>query len=317
MRGGTMDSRAIGRRRARGQEPRSFIMWIRTVLSLAVALLASMATSASAQGGVVHYCQPGVSGAHLSVSGSASFAANGGSGDFVLHASNLPAGATGVFWMGSGITQAIPFGLGFRCVAGPVYRLRAVAAVPGHTSVSHALDYLDAGSASSSIAPGTAWSFQFWFRAGGSFDLTDAAQVVFGPPELVVGAASVAQGAITSHPLGWTQAGGIELVEDAAQWSALWALHDSSASPPSVDFARDVVVAVFAGMRSTSGHSITVRRVELSVARLDVGTKEMAPGRNCNVLFVATQPYHFVRVPRVEWLQLGAWTRVAYAPPCS
>jgi hypothetical protein len=43
----------------------------------------------------------------------------------------------------------------------------------------------------------------------------------------------------------------------------------------------------------------------------------MAPGRNCNVLFVVTQPYHFVRVPRVEWLQLGAWTRVAYAPPCS
>jgi len=292
-------------------------MSIRTVLSLAIALLASTATSAPAQGGVVHYCHPGVSGAHLSLSGSASFAANGGSGDFVLHASNLPAGTTGVFLMGSGITQAIPFGLGFRCISGPVYRLHAVAAGSGRTSVSHALDYLDANGASNLITPGTAWSFRFWFRAGGSFDLTDAAQVVFGPPELVVGAASVAQGAITSHPLGWTQAGGIELVEDAAQWSALWSQHDPSSSPPSVDFARDVVVAVFAGMRTTSGHSITVRRVELSVATLDIGTKDIAPGRNCNVLFVVTQPYHFVRVPRVEWLQLGAWTRVAYAPPCS
>lgn len=292
-------------------------MSIRSILLVASALLATWVPTASGQGGVLHYCQSGVSGARLDVSGSASFAANGGSGDFTLHATNVPVGASGVFLMGSGITQAIPFGQGFRCVAGPVYRVRAVTAGVGRSSVSHTLDFLDTTSASSLIQFGSAWTFQFWFRAGGSFDLTDAVQVVFGPAEPVQGASSIARGTFTSHALGWTQAGGIVLVQDAAQWSALWAEHDPWATiAPTVDFTQDVVVAVFAGRRSTSGHELTVRHLDLSVATLDVGTQEIAPGQNCNVLFVITQPFHFVRLSRVDHMQLGAWSRAVFAPPC-
>lgn len=285
--------------------------------SLALVSFAFVAPPALAQGGVVHYCQSGASGAELDVSGSASFAANGGSGDFTLHASNLPASTTGVFLMGSGITQGIPFGLGYRCVAGPVYRLRTVGAGLGATSVSHTLDYLAPSNASNLITPGSVWTFQFWFRAGGSFDLTDAAQVVFGPPEPVVGSSSIATGTHSSHPLGWTDAGGIVLVQDATRWNALWAAHDPwQSTPPSVDFTQDVVLAVFAGRRSTSGHSIQVTNLNLSVATLDVRTFEVAPGRNCNVLFVITQPFDFVRVPRVEFLRMGAWARDTFSQAC-
>lgn len=289
-------------------------MSIRSLLALVA--FAFVASHASAQGGVVHYCQPGASGAQLDVSGSASFAANGGSGDFTLHASNLPAGTTGVFLMGSGITQGIPFGLGYRCVAGPVYRLRAVSAAPGATSVSHTLDYLAPSNASSLITPGSVWSFQFWFRAGGSFDLTDAAEVVFGPPVPVVGA-SIASGYFSLHPLGWAIGGGIVLVQDATRWSSLWAAHDPLQSQtPFVDFTQDVVVAVFTGWHSTSGHSIQVTSLDLSVATLGVRTLEGAPGQNCNVLFVLTQPFEFVRVPRVELMRMGAWARDTYSQAC-
>ncbi len=265
----------------------------------------------------MHYCQPGASGAWLAVSGSASFAANGGSGDFTLHASNLPASTTGVFLMGSGITQGFPFGLGYRCVAGPVYRLRAVSAAPGATSVSHTLDYLALTNASNLITPGSAWTFQFWFRAGGSFDSTDAAQVVFGPPEPVIGASSIASGNFSLHPLGWAIGGGIVLVQDSTRWNALWAAHDPAQAPaPFVDFTQDVVVGVFGGWRPTSGYSMQVTNLDLSVATLDVRTLEVAPGQNCNVLFVTTQPFEFVRLPRVEFLRLGAWYRDTFSQAC-
>jgi len=290
-----------------------------TVMIAARLLLATLTLSAtaSAQGGVLHYCTPGAAGARLSASGSASFTAQSGMGDFVLRATNVPTGATGVFLMGSGITPAIPFGQGFRCVAGPIFRLGAVTSVAGQASL--ALDYTDAGSAASMITPGSAWTYQFWFRSGPSFDLTDAIQVVFGPPEPLLGASTIESGVYSSHPLGWTNEGGFEIARDAAQWAALWDLHDGAIprTPlPTVNFSQEMVVAVFAGRRSTGGHQFVIRGLDLSVAALDVSTLENAPGAGCNVLFVITQPYHFVRVPRVEHLVVRDWRRNVNAASC-
>jgi hypothetical protein len=191
--------------------------------------------------------------------------------------------------------------------------------VPSGGAASFALDYLTPPE-QGLIAPGTIWNFQYWFRSGVTFDLTDALQIAFGPPVPLAPAATIERGFLSGHALGWTFEGGIELVDDAAEWNAFWLRHTIQVPPvvpPPVDFTQDMVVAVFAGQRSSSGYSLIVRRLDLSVATLAVGTHETGPGAMCPVLAVITAPYHLVRVPRVERMAVGTWTRSFLSdPPC-
>ncbi|MBL8859945.1 MAG: protease complex subunit PrcB family protein [Planctomycetes bacterium] len=272
-----------------------------------------------AQGGVQNFCILGANGARISASGSASFSANGGSGDLVLHAAPIAPGTPGLFFFGDAVHQPLPFGQGYSCLGGTLHRLAVVFPAAGQSASSFALDYLDPASAAAQIAPGSTWYFQFWFRSGGGFDLSDALKVQFLPPFPLVGASTVAEGAHSAHPLATQPTGGIVLVENATDWAGLWAQHATSlpaSPPPFVDFTVDAVVAVFAGWRSSSGYEISVQSLNLSVAALDVGTLETTPGAGCGVLTVLTQPFQFVRVPRVPALFLRDWRRGSMAQQC-
>lgn len=287
---------------------------ITRLLPIALAILVTHSSSTAAQGGVTHYCSSGLAGSHISASGSSSFTINGGSGDLVLHADNVGPNAPGLFIMGSSAIAPVPFGNGFRCVGGAVLRFQPTLSSPGSNTRTLALDYTSSGPAGM-ITPGSAWNFQFWFRSAGSFDLSDALRIDFVPPGVVPSVTTVAQGTSSGHPLSWDLAGGILLVDDAAEWATLWSQH-AGGTPPAIDFGQDIVVAAFAGRRSTGGYSLAISNISQSVSTLYVDSVEQAPGPGCLVTLAITQPFHFVRVPRVQHAEIGAWNRAVNVYLC-
>lgn len=271
-------------------------------LALRIALFTTLATTTFAQGGTSTFCQTGANSSRISATGSSLVAANGGFGDLVLHASNVPSGAPGIFVLSQAHQQGFPFGQGFLCLNGPLIRL------PVTTNATIAVDYLSP-ELIGLITPGSIWNFQFWFRSAPTFDLSNGLSVTFDAQDLITNIVSLDQTQFSGHPLGWT--GGIELVQDQAAWNALWAQHTSNQFPPPalpfVDFTQRAVVAVFLGSVGHGGVDITVRSCGLSVTTLEVRTMTTGPGMNCPVTAVMTQPCHIVSVPRIPNMTLGAW----------
>ena len=118
------------------------------------------------------YCTS--SGATISASGSSSIGAN----DLVLTADGLPANKPGIF-IYSMTQQAVPFGNGVRCV-GPskIFRMQPLLDSGASGILTKAVDY-GALVPNGQVMAGETWYFQAWFRAGGSFDLTDGIEISF------------------------------------------------------------------------------------------------------------------------------------------
>lgn len=84
-------------------------------------------------------------------------------------------------------------------------------------------------------------------------------------------------------------------VED---WSKLWTLHAGERTRPSVDFSREVVVAVFTGTRPTAGFSVQIVRVRQEGPALVVSYTETRPAPGSVAAQILTSPFHIVAVPR-------------------
>ena len=92
-----------------------------------------------------------------------------------------PVNTSGIFFFGNGQAQA-PFGNGFRCVSGTVYRYAPTATdFLGDARQTINLQ----GSAPTTFTAGQVWNFQFWYRnaaAGGAgFNLSDGLRVTICP----------------------------------------------------------------------------------------------------------------------------------------
>jgi hypothetical protein len=84
----------------------------------------------------------------------------------------------------------------------------------------------------------------------------------------------------------------------AEEWKVLWKEHAPGRPMPAVDFAKSMVVGVFLGSRSTSGHGVTITGVEKDGATVTVAYREERPGPRDIVAQVITFPHHLVRVDR-------------------
>ncbi len=138
----------------------------------------------SCGGIIVNYCSSAINttgkAAHIGWLGSTSIAEN----DLVLTASDCPPNHTGIFFMGLYQTQ-IPFGEGYLCVTGNQQRFPKIIHADGAGFASYALDFEDPHSPAWSIAPGSQWNLQFWYRdpqpVGHGFNFTDALAAQFCP----------------------------------------------------------------------------------------------------------------------------------------
>lgn len=101
-----------------------------------------------------------------------------------LTADNLPTNQFGIFFYGQGQAQT-PFGDGLLCVAQQLTRIPTVnlSGVGGRAWMDLDFGSYPLGSGPSSIAPGSSWSFQYWYRdpaAGAAgFNTSDALELVF------------------------------------------------------------------------------------------------------------------------------------------
>ena len=120
------------------------------------------------------------SGGQIGYWGSTSVSNN----DLTLIATGIPTNQFGIFYYGPNAIQ-VPFGNGYRCVGGGVYRMNVLQS--GATgSYQKDLDfYGSAPFGAPEVDAGETWRFQCWFRdppAGGStFNLTNAVSVDFIP----------------------------------------------------------------------------------------------------------------------------------------
>jgi hypothetical protein len=100
----------------------------------------------------------------------------------------------------------------------------------------------------------------------------------------------------------WTRTGIGEsrrlVIRDANAWADFWS-ELGLGDRPTVDFSRDVVVAVAAGQRPTGGYEIAVDRVTNNNGELTAEVVETIPGPNCMTTASLTQPVDVVVVPGV------------------
>jgi len=83
-------------------------------------------------------------------------------------------------------------------------------------------------------------------------------------------------------------------------WTALWRQHVSddlsSRPPPTIDFEKEVVVALFLGERPTGGYDVQISRAEQTNDGLIIYYREKDPSPGGMVIQALTQPFHIVRI---------------------
>ncbi|MGH7301983.1 MAG: protease complex subunit PrcB family protein [Candidatus Rokuibacteriota bacterium] len=94
------------------------------------------------------------------------------------------------------------------------------------------------------------------------------------------------------------------VVRSQNDWAALWSRHMRTPAapppPPSVDFSRDMVAALFMGERPTGGYAIEVTQIERTDAGLSIRYRTTRPDPAGMYTQALTQPFHLITLPRVD-----------------
>jgi len=107
--------------------------------------------------------------------------------EFHVSAYDAPPHQFGLFFYGPNQIQ-LPFGDGFRCVGGGIYRLSPASLTDVFGIIDRHVDFNadPAASGGGAILPGSTWNFQFWYRdpagpGGSGFNLTEGLSAQFCP----------------------------------------------------------------------------------------------------------------------------------------
>lgn len=141
---------------------------------------------AGAQGDATRYCigapNSAGPGARLELFGPISV----GNNNLTLEVEGAIPSQFGLFFYGPNQTQN-PFGDGYRCVGGSIFRLNPPVQTDSNGFAARAVDFTDPpmSSGPGRITPGSSWSFQNWYRdpaaQGAGFNLSDALRITFVP----------------------------------------------------------------------------------------------------------------------------------------
>lgn len=93
-----------------------------------------------------------------------------------------------------------------------------------------------------------------------------------------------------------------EVIRDEAALRSVWQLHAHATTPtqgpPKVDFQTAMVIAGFAGTKSSGGYRLDIAKISQDGDRLEVTIVLSQPGADCFVSEVMTQPYVIAATPR-------------------
>jgi hypothetical protein len=192
-----------------------------------------------------------------------------------------------------------------------------VTTASGETELASAVDYLLAPNPAAQITPGSAWSFQFWFRNGATSDLTDAMRIDFVPPISLGVPPTVLHSNHTGHPLGMLFEGGAIVINSDTELTDFWTLHTSGGvnppGPPSIDMTQNTLLAVFLGRRITSGYNVIVTDLRQSVSTLHLSLDETIP---CGgTLPSESSPMRLVSIRKLPGAVIGSSTLTTVSCP--
>jgi PrcB C-terminal len=88
-------------------------------------------------------------------------------------------------------------------------------------------------------------------------------------------------------------------IRSKEQWQHFWTRHAIS-EPPTMDFSRDMVIAVFMGEQRSHGSAIEIQRVEYKSVLLKVLSQVVKPPSDTTTLQVPTQPYHIIKLQKMD-----------------
>ena len=84
------------------------------------------------------------------------------------------------------------------------------------------------------------------------------------------------------------------IITSSSEMTKLWKMIGATSTPPTVDFNKDIVLAVFAG--KTSSASIAVAKIEDTSERM-VSITIAKPEGSCPQIYSTVSPYELVAVP--------------------
>ncbi len=94
------------------------------------------------------------------------------------------------------------------------------------------------------------------------------------------------------------------IVRDAAVLESLWVTispePEKAAPLPAVDFGVDMVIAVFAGQKPSSGYAIEVKSIQDVGESIHVQVVDTKPPPEVATMTVITHPYHVVKLPKLD-----------------
>lgn len=94
------------------------------------------------------------------------------------------------------------------------------------------------------------------------------------------------------------------VIKDEREWQVLWVTTTSNTDPkpalPPVDFASEMIIAAFAGTKSSSGYEINITKIEETATKLQVYMEQISPGKSCDTSSVITYPQSIVKLAKVD-----------------
>jgi len=103
------------------------------------------------------------------------------------------------------------------------------------------------------------------------------------------------------------------IVRTQEAWEDLWKRHTSIQSPrsplPTINFATEMVVGLFAGEKTTGGYDVELTRAELKDSNLYIYFAEKTPIPGGMAIQALTQPFHLAKLAKhdaaVIFVKLG------------
>lgn len=93
------------------------------------------------------------------------------------------------------------------------------------------------------------------------------------------------------------------VINDAEAWADVWNNTTANLVPqpalPEVDFSKETIIAVFLGVKSTSGYEIKITEIKEEQGKVFVYVKESEPKPRAMVATVLTYPYHIVKTEKI------------------
>ncbi|MDD2777813.1 MAG: protease complex subunit PrcB family protein [Methanocellales archaeon] len=94
------------------------------------------------------------------------------------------------------------------------------------------------------------------------------------------------------------------VIKDLSEWGDLWSKMHSivlpTPNPPNVNFEDEMIIAVFQGRHFTGGYAIEITQIVEKENSVEIFVKEISPPPDSMVTQAFTQPYHIVKVKRVD-----------------